>query len=194
MYTHTYIRLTHESYYLPAQNSKIVEKFQWGIAKCRRKAREIFIRWTNQFRDSWIIGYFSREGKFRDYLWGVSSREFRWKENGIKNESTGKIDWPITNTETLSDSSVDRDRHESSFVFSALVPGKSMDKIAMAGIDVCRARGVFPGCIILGGEFAGGLMPFQPVAPRVLRLPSPAMFHNRPWGSERGEPFAEFVS
>lgn len=64
-------------------------------------------------------------------------------------------------------------------MFSALVPGKSMDKIAMAGIDVCRARGVFPGCIILGGEFAGGLMPFQPVAPRVLRLPSPAMFHNR---------------
>lgn len=72
-------------------------------------------------------------------------------------------------------------------MFSALVSGKSMDKIAVAGIDVCRARGVFPECIILGGEFAGGLMPFQPVAPRVLRLPSPA-------GSERGEPFAEFVS
>lgn len=45
-------------------------------------------------------------------------------------------------------------------MFSALVPGKSMDKIAVAGIDVCRARGVFPECIILGGEFAGGLMPF----------------------------------
>ena len=78
---------------------------------------------------------------------------------------------------------MDRDRHESSFVFSALVPGKSMDKIAVAGIDVCRARGVFPECIILGGEFAGGLMPFQPVAPRVLRLPSPAVFHNRPAAS-----------
>lgn len=68
-------------------------------------------------------------------------------------------------------------------MFSALVSGKSMDKIAVAGIDVCRARGVFPECIILGGEFAGGLMPFQPVAPRVLRLPSPAVFHNRPAAS-----------
>lgn len=75
-------------------------------------------------------------------------------------------------------------------MFSALVPGKSMDKIAMAGIDVCRARGVFPGYIILSGEFAGGLMPFQPAAPWMLRLPSPAMLHNRParraWRTVRG--------
>lgn len=45
--------------------------------------------------------------------------------------------------------------------------------------NACTARGVFSKYVIVGEEFAEGLMRFQPFDSEVLRLLGLAMFHNR---------------